>query len=80
MNTLHSQEVAFGMVSVAIAPVATNCVLGRQFHIGPRVLTEREQGELGRIDGVTADEEVLLRFRYVYVSQFFRLHCFQSLL
>jgi len=30
--------------------------------IAPRVLTEREQGELGRIDGVTADEEVLLRF------------------
>ena len=45
MKTLHSQEVAFGMVSVAIAPVATNCVLGRQFHIGPRVLTEQEQGE-----------------------------------
>lgn len=31
--------------------------------IAPRVLTEREQRELGRIDGVTAEEEVLLRFR-----------------
>jgi hypothetical protein len=31
--------------------------------IAPRVLTEREQSELGRIDGLTPDEEVLLRFR-----------------
>ena len=32
--------------------------------IAPRVLTEREQRELGRIGGLTAEEEVLLRFRY----------------
>ena len=31
--------------------------------IAPRVLTEREQSELGRIPGLTPDEEVLLRFR-----------------
>ena len=31
----------------------------------PRVLTEKERNELGRIPGITPDEEVLLRFRCV---------------
>jgi 4'-phosphopantetheinyl transferase EntD len=31
--------------------------------IAPRVLTKKEREELGRIPGITPDEEVLLRFR-----------------
>jgi hypothetical protein len=33
--------------------------------IAPRVLTDREQRSLGGISGVSVEEEVLLRFRYV---------------
>lgn len=33
--------------------------------IAPRVLTEREQEVLGSIPGVSVEEEILLRFRYV---------------
>lgn len=33
--------------------------------VAPKVLTEREQGSLGSLPGISLDEEILLRFRYV---------------
>jgi 4'-phosphopantetheinyl transferase EntD len=35
--------------------------------IAPRVLTQREQESLGSIPGVSVEEEILLRFRYVMI-------------
>ena len=35
---------------------------GKKSSIAKRVLTRREQAELGKVTGVSAEEEVLLRF------------------